>query len=87
MDMYVDVRINRIGNNESNGGRKAMKKTEFTLTDFDGFQWWRTTVSVSGLENIMMFVKVNNFNDLLFLYHLESIGAVQLEETNQIIEI
>jgi len=64
-----------------------MKKTEFTLTDFDGFQWWRTTVSVSGLENIMMFVKVNTFNDLLFLYHLESIGAVQLEETNQIIEI
>jgi hypothetical protein len=53
---------------------------DFTLYNYDGTMWWKHTISVSGLENIMIYVKVRNLNDLEFLYHLEKIGAIQLEE-------
>ena len=64
-----------------------MKTTTFELMNYDGCQWWKTTISVSGLENIVMFLKIDNFNSrhYEFLHHLESIGAIQLTETNEII--
>jgi hypothetical protein len=60
-------------------------KTTFTLTNYDGCQWWKYTFTVSGLSNIMVYVKVRSLNDLPFLYHLESIGAIKLEEKREII--
>ena len=57
--------------------------TIFELTHYDGCMWWKYTISVSGLSNIMLFVKVRNLNDLEFLYHLEKIGAIQIEETKE----
>jgi hypothetical protein len=57
----------------------------FELTNYDGIVWWKYTFTVSGLSNIMVYVKVRSLNDLPFLYHLESIGAIQLEETKEVI--
>ena len=56
---------------------------DFTLYNYDGCMWWKHTISVSGLENIMIYVKVRNLNDLEFLYHLEKIGAIQIDETKE----
>jgi hypothetical protein len=72
--------------NEEYGGLK-MKTTTFELINYDGNVWWKTTISVSGLENIVMYLKIDNFNSrhYEFLHHLESIGAIQLTETNEII--
>lgn len=60
-----------------------MNESIFNLYNYDGTMWWKHTISVSGLENIMLFVKVRSINDLEFLYHLESIGAVQIVETKE----
>jgi hypothetical protein len=61
----------------------------FELINYDGCQWWKTTISVSGLENIVMFLKIriDNFDSrhYEFLYHLESIGAIQLTEKSEVI--
>lgn len=57
-----------------------MNESLFTLYNYDGCMWWKHTISVSGLSNIMVYVKVRNLNDLEFLYHLEKIGAIQLDE-------
>ena len=60
---------------------------KFEFINYDGCMWWRTTISVSGLENIIVFLKIDNFDSkhYEFLYHLKSIGAIQLTETNEII--
>jgi hypothetical protein len=55
-----------------------MNESIFNLYNYDGCMWWKHTISVCGLENIMVYVKVRNLNDLEFLYHLEKIGAVQM---------
>lgn len=59
----------------------------FELINYDGCVWWKTTISVSGLENIVAFVKVKSIGDVpyKFLYHLKSIGAIQLTEQSEII--
>ena len=87
MGLYVHQCTTKFSNNERYGGEQKMKTTEFTLMNYDGCQWWKTTISVSGLENIVMYLKIDNFNSqhYEFLHHLESIGAIQLTETNEII--
>jgi hypothetical protein len=87
MGLYVHQCLVEFSNNERYGGEQKMKTTEFTLMNYDGCQWWKTTISVSGLENIVMYLKIDNFNSqhYEFLHHLESIGAIQLTETNEII--
>ena len=60
-----------------------MNESIFNLYNYDGCMWWKHSISVSGLENIMLFVKVKSLNDLEFLYHLEKIGAIQIEETKE----
>lgn len=63
-----------------------MNESIFNLYNYDGTMWWKHTISVCGLSNIMMFIKVRSLNDLEFLYHLESIGAVQITETKEPID-
>jgi hypothetical protein len=82
--MYVNVSLNRFGNSKKYGGQ-IMETTTFILTNYDGCQWWRTTITVNGLSNIMLFVKIRGLNDLEFLYKLKEIGAIQLTETSEII--
>ena len=60
-------------------------KTTFILTNYDGCQWWKYTFTVSGLSNIMVYIKIRSLNDLPFLYHLQSIGAIKLTETKEVI--
>ena len=64
-----------------------LQTTHFSFINYDGCQWWRTTLKVSGLENIMMYLKIDNFDSkhYEFIHHLWSIGAIELEETNEII--
>jgi len=59
----------------------------FEFINYDGCQWWKTTISVSGLENIIMFLKIDNFNSrhYEFLHYLWSIGAIQLTEKTEVI--
>ena len=65
----------------------SLQSTHFEFINYDGCQWWKTTLKVSGLENIVMHLKIDNFNSqhYEFLQHLWSIGAIELEETNEII--